>query len=202
MSCNSSNKNPNEDIFYTEDQMDSIVGILKSKIHVQENSDTILLGYHFGMSKDQFSTHTESLISQNKVDDFGPNFWNYEIETENENLPTIEFSYSASFFQDSLRTIYVNHFFKNYPLFRMTVSELKKILIAKYGNPNFTGKMLPKVEDTVTGDIWVKNNTLIYLVSNKIGVRITYRDYSHEQAILDSINQEKEIKRINTVNSF
>lgn len=193
-SCGNPNSKPTESRkSVVNDSLGNLQGLEQSALASKKITDTVLLDYRFGMTKEQVLNHTQELYNKRTIKRNYNDKYYFEIQSKtNEKYKGYLI---AEYYKEKLFLIGLT--FSDEASNIMVFSTLSDLLKDKYGDADIMEK--PVTDMNVYDRYWIRNNLKIWLSTGITNAVIQYIDLRYEKLkqLADSTekaNSEKEIK--------
>lgn len=193
-SCDSPNSKPTgSGKSAVNDSLGNLQELEQSALASKNITDTILLDYRFGMTKDQVLNHTQELYNKRKIKRNYSDKYYFEIQSKiNEKYKGYLI---AEYYKKKLFLIGLT--FSDEANNIMVFSTLSDLLKVKYGEADLIEK--PITDMNVYDRYWIRNNLKIRLTTGITDAVVQYIDlrYEKQKELADSTeksNSEKEIR--------
>ena len=193
-SCDSPNSKPTDsDKSAVNDSLGNLQELEQFALASKKITDTVLLDYRFGMTKEQVLNHTQELYNKGKIKRNYNDKYYFEIQSKtNEKYKGYLI---AEYYKEKLFLIGLT--FADESSNIMVFSTLSDLLKDKYGDADMMEK--PITDMNVYERYWIRNNLKIRLSTGITDAVVQYIDlrYEKQKVLADSTekaNSEKQIK--------
>lgn len=193
-SCdNSSSKPIDAGKSAVNDSLGNLQALEQSALASKKITDTVLLDFRFGMTKDQVLKHSQKLFNKGKIKKNYNDKYYFEIQSKiNEKYKGYLI---AEYYKEKLFLIGMS--FSDESSNIMVFSTLSDLLKGKYGDADLMEK--PITDMNVYERYWIRNNLKIRLSSGITDAVVQYIDlrYEKQKTLADSTQKaysEKQIK--------
>jgi len=192
LACNGINSNSGKQTqSTTNDSIGNLAELEKAALLSKKVTDTVLLGFKFGMTKDQVLNHTQSLYHEGKLkQDYNGKYY-FEIATKTGEANK-GFLF-ADYFENKLFSIGLT--FSKATSNILVFSAMNDLLKQKYGDADMMDK--PFNMD-VYESYWLRNNLKIRLTSGMPEASVHYIDmrYEKQKEHADSVEKANSAQKV------
>lgn len=192
-SCDGINlKGGNKSQSVVNDSLGNLEELEKLALSSKKVTDTVLLDYRFGMTKEQVLNHTNKLYREGKLKkDYSGNY--FEITSKTKEI--YKGYLFAEYFEKKLFSIGLT--FSDATSNIMVFSTLSDLYKQKYGEADMMDKPIPNMD--LYERYWLRNNLKIRLTTGMPDASVRYIDlrYEKQKEHADSIekaNSEQKVK--------